>query len=185
MYLLEDWFIFHFSFYIKAGGRMLRTLFAIISAVFVVLRLPPPPSHTILRHCIVDVCTWQWLVMAVDCPFIFVDWKEILLLWCPFLRACNLFALAALGIPCPLGGQEVWACIPLNGCLPPILPGIIHWGLCTDNLMMGLISQPCNPWAPQIPYPIDQWGVLIGIYFIKNHFILYCILKICSKLIRK
>jgi hypothetical protein len=29
---------------------MLRTLFAIISAVFVVFEIAPPPSHTILRH---------------------------------------------------------------------------------------------------------------------------------------
>jgi hypothetical protein len=29
---------------------MLRTLFAIISAVFVVFKIAPPPSHTILRH---------------------------------------------------------------------------------------------------------------------------------------
>jgi hypothetical protein len=29
----------------------------------------------------------------------------------------------------------------------------------------GLISQPCDPWASHIPYPIVQWGVLIDIYF--------------------
>ncbi len=40
---------------------------------------------------------------------------------------------------------------------------------------MHLISQPCNPWAPQIPYPIDQWGILVDIYFFfKNHLIFCC-----------
>ncbi len=96
------------------------------------------PCTTSIKLCLltVDACMWQWLVMTVAFHYTFEDWRETLPLWCPFLRVCNLFALAALGIPCLLGGQEVWVCILLNGCLLPILPGTTHWGLCTDDLMM-------------------------------------------------
>jgi hypothetical protein len=42
----------------------------------------------------------------------------------------------------------------------------------------GLISQPWNPWASQVPYPIDQWGVLIEVYLKKkNYFISLAFLK--------
>jgi len=106
--------------------------------------LGPCTIFTKLCLLIVVVCTWLWSEMAADCPFISADRKETLLLWCPFLRACRVSALAALGTPCPLGGQGVWACIPLNGCQLPILPGIMPWGLFTDNLMM----VNCQSWQP-------------------------------------